>query len=135
MAKSIIALFKEAGIEARHARENPELGDVVACKAMRGSHIFGTCKPEPYPTGRDHFKPRFRHVAVMGPSRGRNPDGTPTPVFYTVTSDIHGSMRGYRCRHWFDTTVGNIFAYAPTQRGAVLAWLEKFKNKTYNKRQ
>lgn len=89
---------------------------------------FGTTEPEPYDTGRDEFKPQYRHIFVSSEMY----PGTDKSFFY-VTSDINGKMRIYRHRDWFDTDVGNIFASGKTLKDAVSSFEYNFKNLIYNR--
>ena len=113
-------LLKQAGFKLV---ENPE----------GSSSVHATIAAEPYPTGKDHFAPRWRFVSVMGPTRGRKKDGSCTGDFYYVTSSIHGKLRGFRCRHTDEARIGNIFASAPNRLDALRAWLEKYQKREYNK--
>lgn len=132
--KSIIQLLKDAGV-TNVSYMSDDFPDLLAIGAIkRKQSINGTLPAEPYDAGRDHFTPTFRQVSVQGPTHGRQPDGTRTPTFFYVTSCIHGTMRGYRCRHTYDTQVANIFARAPTKRAAVIEWIRKYQAKEYNVR-
>ena len=90
---------------------------------------YGTTRPEPYSTGKDHFKPAFRSIYV---SSEANP-GTSKSFFY-ITSHIHGKMRLYRHRDWFSTDIANIFAGGKTLKSAVAKFERAFRSKTYNRR-
>ena len=90
---------------------------------------YGTTKPEPYSTGKDHFIPSFRSIYVsseMYPGTSRS--------FFYVTSNIHGKMRQYRHRDWFSTDIANIFASGKTLKSAVTAFERNFRSKIYNRR-
>jgi len=94
----------------------------------RFGSYYGTTRPEPYNTGKHEFKPSFRSIYVsseMYPKTSRS--------FFYVTSSIHGKMRRYRARTWWDTEVGNIFASGKTLKEAVRRFERDFKNKIYNK--
>ncbi len=54
---------------------------------------FGTTSPEPYNTGKDHFKPSYRSIYVSSEMY----PGTSKSFFY-ITSNIQGKMRLYRHR-------------------------------------
>ncbi len=88
---------------------------------------FGTTAPEPYSTGKDEFKPSFRTIYVSSEVY----PGTSKSFFY-ITSHIHGRMRRYRTRRWYDTNVANIFASGKTLKEAVRKFERNFKNKIYN---
>jgi len=89
---------------------------------------YGTTKPEPYDTGKHEFKPSFRSIFVSS----KVYPGTSKSFFY-ITSSIHGKMRRYRTRTWYDTDVGNIFASGKTLADAVRKFSYNFKNRIYNK--
>ena len=82
---------------------------------------WGSQSPEAYNVKPDHFIPLFRDVFV-----GKSVGG------YYVTSHIKGKMRRYRCREWFETTVGNIFGGGSTLEQAMLEFEVNFRNKIYN---
>jgi len=90
---------------------------------------FGTTRPEPYNTGKDEFIPSFRSIFVSSEMY----PGTRKSFFY-VTSSIHGKMRRYRARTWFDTEVGNIFASGKTRAEAIKKFAHNFRHKIYNRR-
>lgn len=88
---------------------------------------FGTTIAESYDTGKDHFKPLYRSVFIssnMYPNTSKD--------FIYITSNIHGKMRLYRHRDWFNTEVGNIFASGKTLDEAVKKFEYNFVNKIYN---
>jgi hypothetical protein len=89
---------------------------------------FGTTAPEPYPTGKNHFKPSFRSIFISGEMY----PGTDRSFFY-ITSSIHGEMRLYKHRDWFDTEVGNIFVSGKTREEAIKKFEHNLKNLIYNK--
>ncbi len=89
---------------------------------------FGTTEPENYNTGKNHFKPTFRSIFISSEMY----KGTDKSFFY-ITSSIHGRMRLYRCRNWFDTEIGNIFASGKTLKEAVNKFEHNFKNFIYNR--
>jgi hypothetical protein len=89
---------------------------------------FGTTKPEPYNTGKDHFKPTFRSIYISSEMYS----GTDKSFFY-ITSHIHGSMRLYRHRNWYDTDVANIFASGKTLEEAVVKFTNNLTHLDYNK--
>lgn len=88
---------------------------------------FGTTVAEPYSTGKNHFKPAYRSIFIssnMYPNTNKD--------FIYITSSIHGLMRLYRHRVWFDTEVGNIFASGKTLDEAVKKFEYNFAHKIYN---
>jgi hypothetical protein len=89
---------------------------------------FGTTIAEPYDVGKNHFKPLYRFIFV---SSNMYPDTNKDFIY--ITSNITGQMRLYRCRNWFETEIGNIFASGKTLKEAVDKFEYKFKNKIYNK--
>jgi len=130
--RTVKQLLEDAGVQDVHYFSDRYPGVV---EERKGS-LHGTLPAEPYDTGKDHFVPKFRDVHVSSPMRnGRNADGSKHPVFYYVTSAIHGEMRRYRCRHSYETCVGNIFASGATKREAVLKWIERFRRLEYNRGQ
>jgi len=84
---------------------------------------WGSQSPELYSVKPHHFKPMFRDVFI----------GTVGNGFY-ITSHIKGSMRRYRCRTWFETTVGNIFGSGSTLELAMMEFESNFRNKVYNRK-
>ena len=101
----------------------------VSLKFDKGfGSYFGTTVAEPYNIGKNHFKPLYRSVYIsseMYPSTEKN--------FIYITSSIHGRMRLYRHRNWFDAEIGNIFASGKTLNEAIKKFEYNFKHKTYNK--
>jgi len=89
---------------------------------------FGTTRPEPYDVGKDHFKPTFRSIYISSEMYA----GTNKSFFY-ITSHIHGNMRLYRHRYWYESSVGNIFASGKTLGEAVIQFTHKLTNLIYNK--
>lgn len=85
---------------------------------------FGTIAPEPYNVGKDHFALKFRDVFI---------GETFNHEFY-VTSHIHGTMRLYRCRNSYETTIANIFGMGKTAKEAVKDFINHFTAtpKVYN---
>jgi hypothetical protein len=102
------------GIKLRYSREH-------------GSY-FGTTTPEPYDTGKDHFKPAFRSIYISSEMY----KGTAKSFFY-ITSHIHGSMRLYRHRYWYDADIANIFASGKTLEEAVIQFTNNLTHLNYNK--
>lgn len=97
-------------------------------KDRKFGSYYGTTKPEPFNTGKHEFKPSFRSIYVsseMYPGTGKS--------FFYITSGIHGKMRRYRTRTWYDTEVGNIFASGKTLAEAVRKFTHNFRNKIYNR--
>lgn len=102
-----------AGIPMKH---DPEFGS-----------YFGKIKPEPYNTGKDKFVPSFRTIYVsseMYPGTDKN--------FIYITSNIHGKMRKYRTKNWYETEIANIYASGKTLKEAIEKFEHNFKNKIYN---
>lgn len=89
---------------------------------------FGKTSPEPYSTGKHEFKPSFRSIYVSSEMY----PGTKKSFFY-ITSGIHGKMRRYRTRTWYETEVANVFASGKTLKEAVRKFEYNFKHKVYNK--
>ena len=89
---------------------------------------FGTLKPEPYNTGKNEFKPKFRSIYLSSEMY----KGTNKSFFY-ITSHIHGEMRLYRHSTWFETDVANIFASGKTLKAAITKFNYNIKHKIYNK--
>ena len=89
---------------------------------------YGTTKPEPYSTGKNHFIPSYRSIYVSSEMY----PGTSKSFFY-ITSSIHGKMRLYRHHDWNVADVANIFASGKTLKGAVKEFERKFKGKIYNR--
>lgn len=87
-------------------------------------NYFGTVTPEPYDTGKDHFKPSFRSIYVSS----RMKDGG-----YYVTSSICGQMRLYRHHYWNEAEIGNIFAHGETLKEAITKFRHNLDNLIYNR--
>ena len=88
---------------------------------------FGTIPAEKYDTGKNHFIPKFRTIYVSSEMY----PGTDKSFFY-VTSSIHGKMRLYRHKDWFETDVANIFASGKTLREAVSKFKHNLTHLIYN---
>ena len=95
----------------------------------RFGSYYGTTRPEPYSTGKHEFRPSFRFIYVSSEMY----PGTSKSFFY-ITSSIHGKMRRYRARTWYDTDIANIFASGKTLKEAIRKFEYNFKNKIYNVR-
>jgi len=83
---------------------------------------FGVTAPEPYPVGKDHFKPRTRSVYFAKCKGG-----------YYITSHLLGEFRPYRGRTTYDNySVANIFAGGKTLAAAIREFSANFTAKKYN---
>ena len=89
---------------------------------------YGTTTPEPYGVGKHHFKPTFRSIYVSSEMYS----GTDKSFFY-ITSHIHGSMRLYRHKYWYDVDIANIFASGKTLDEAVAKFTNSLTHLDYNK--
>jgi hypothetical protein len=111
--------------EKRHPLE--ELGfKRTEGSSPKDSHWHGTIDAEDYDVGKDHFTPKFRDVYHSGETSGRE------GKFHYVTSSIHGTMRPYRAKNSFETSVGNIFGSGKTAEEALSNFSANFKKKKYN---
>lgn len=82
---------------------------------------WGYQSSEPYNTGKDEFRAKFRDVFIAKTKTG----------FY-VTSHIKGTMRRYRSRTWHETDIANIFGHGTTLQMAIDQFITNFVSLNYN---